>query len=645
MKRRLSTTLLTLLCIAMSGTAQVRLPQLFQNGMVVQRNKPTVIWGDAQPGQQIGIRLHKQKTMVTADADGHFRATLAPQKAGGPYQLTIGTMVINDVMIGDVWLCAGQSNMDVTIERVYPQYPDEIDHYENSKIRYFRVQTDKDTHAPKADVLPTSWKPLTQANVKGFSAISYFLAKRMFEQTGVAQGVICNSLGGTPVEAWISADSLLSEFPIMVQKTMLYDNPEMVAAQDKANNMANNRWSELLDKSDKGMAEGWNSEAYNDKDWRTVNQYSTLTQGYHGNYRGSLWLRQHLNIDSKHAGKAARLLVGTLFDMDYTFVNGREVGRTYYQYPPRRYQIPTGLLHKGDNVLSIRFISKYGIPHFIHEKPYMLIFEDGDTLRLSEQWKVQEGALMTTCPSGGTSIQNLPSVLYNAMLYPLAPYTINGVVWYQGESNTGANDGWVEDNGPAVYGKLLKKMMGNWRALWNNEQLPFCIVQLANFMAPSEQPQPRSAWARLREAQRLVAINDPFAELAVAIDMGETVDIHPLRKKEVADRVGACMDHLVYGKKAWLSPQPVKATANERQVTVSFNQPMLSGEQPEFEVCDASGRFVNAKATCDGSTVTIESPVANPVRVRYAFKDNPLKARLQSAKAVPASPFEIAIEH
>lgn len=640
MRRKTFLTILLWLGLTGAATAQIKLPQLFQNGMVVQRGKPTVVWGCGAPGERIDVRLHKAKATVFADSIGHFQAVLPAQKAGGPYVMTVGSKTISDVMIGDVWLCSGQSNMDVTIERVYPQYPEEIDSYENPKIRYFRVQTDKATHGVKNDVLPTKWRPLTQENVKAFSAISYFLAKRMYEKTGVAQGVICNSLGGTPVEAWVGRDSLMADFPQMVAQTTLYDDAEMVAAQDKANQRANDRWFALLNSRDPGVAGGWNAADYDDRAWRTVGQYASLTQGYRGTYVGSLWLRQHLAIDSRHAGKPARLLVGTLFDQDYTYVNGQEVGRTYYQYPPRRYQIPAGLLREGDNALTIRFVNKYGIPHFIPEKPYMLIFDDGDTLRLAETWRVSEGVEMPACPSGGTSIQNLPSVLYNAMLYPLAPYAVSGVVWYQGESNTGDRQGATDDNGPAVYGQLLKKMMGNWRTLWGDDKLPFCIVQLANFMAPSEGPQPHSSWARLREAQRQVALQDAHAALAVTIDLGETVDIHPLRKKEVAARVADCMDRLVYGKRAWLSPQPVSACVDGCRVTITFDQALQQGDQSEFEIGDASGRFVNAEAHAEGTAVVVSSTIDHPVCVRYAYKDNPLRAHLQSSKGIPVSPFE-----
>lgn len=252
---------------------------------------------------------------------------------------------------------------------------------------------------------------------------------------------------------------------------------------------------------------------------------------------------------------------------------------------------------------------------------------------------------MPPCPSGDVSLQNLPTTLYNAVVHPLAPFAISGVVWYQGESNTGH---------PQPYADLLRKMMGNWRTLWQQPKLPFCIVQLANHdgrqqtgnpspLTPQLQPV-NSGWAQLREAQRAVAVSDSHAELAVAIDLGEPVDIHPLRKKEVAERVGLCMDRLVFGKKVELSPQPLKAEVMGQQVVITFDQTLLAGEQPEFEVAGADRKFRNAPATSRNREVTIESPIAAPVYVRYAWKDNP-NAKLLSAKQLPASPFEMSIEH
>ena len=322
-------------------------------------------------------------------------------KAGGPYTLEVSgedgaVSILSDVLIGDVWLCSGQSNIDVTIERVYPNYTDEIDHFDISKVRLFRVQNETSTHGVKTDIRPTSinWKPLTKQNAWLFSAVGSFLGKRMFEKTGVPQGIIVNSWGGTPIEAWVSADSLRRDYPMLVKKTQFFDNEEYVRAQARANMLANQQWSKLLNEQDPGIVEDWTSVGYDDSSWSEVNQYSQLVHSR--NFVGTLWLRQHVQIDKEHAGKAARLLLGTLFDSDVTYLNGKQIGTTGYQYPPRRYDIPEGLLREGENVITVRFINKYGVVHFIKEKPYLIAFGDDrqslnplpkDVIKLSETWK------------------------------------------------------------------------------------------------------------------------------------------------------------------------------------------------------------------------------------------------------------------
>ena len=640
---------LFLLFLLVSGCyiakAEVQLPQLFQSGMVLQRGKPIPVWGKANPYEQVVIVWQKKKYETQANGEGRWSITLPKSKAGGPYTLTIGNQELTDVLVGDVWLCSGQSNIDVTIERVYPQYVDEIDCFNNNKVRLFRVRNATNTHAVQDDILPTQWKPLNKENAWLFSAVGTFLGLRMQQQTNVPQGIIVNSWGGTPIEAWISADSLKNDYPLLLEKTRLYDNKEYVAAQMQANNLANHRWNELLDQQDAGISGHYFALDYDDSSWTVINQNNW---GWRGT--GSTWLRQHIQIDKAHAGQPARLLLGTLFDADITYVNGQQVGRTYYQYPPRRYDIPAGLLREGDNVITVRFINKYGVAHFIPEKPYLLAFGNDrlsqnpmpkDVIPLSQQWKHHAGAEMPSCPSGDVSLQNLPTTLYNAVVHPLAPFAISGVVWYQGESNTG---------NPAPYGAYLRKLMGGWRSLWNEPSLPFCIVQLANYdgrqqtgmpspIKPQTMPM-NSNWARLREKQRLATIGDQYAETACIIDLGETVDIHPLRKKEVAERIGLCMDRLVYGKSVALSAQPVGHRVEGSKVTIIFDQPMQSGSVNEVEVAAADGRFVSVKASVEGAEMTFLSTVTSPVRVRYAWKDNPVHANLYARSGLPAMPFE-----
>jgi sialate O-acetylesterase len=437
---------------------------------------------------------------------------------------------------------------------------------------------------------------------------------------------------------------------MLVKRTAFYQNDEYVKAQMKANAEANKQWDALLNEAD--ATQDYIRPDYDDTNWQTINQNNWTWRG-----TGTVWLRQHININKEHARKAARLLLGTLFDQDVTYLNGQEIGHTYYQYPPRRYDIPEGLLREGDNVISVRFINKYGAVHFIPEKPYMLCFGDDrlsqnpmpkDVIPLADTWKMHIGVEMPSCPSGDVSLQNLPTTLYNAVLYPLAPYALNGVVWYQGESNTG---------NPAPYADYLKKLMGCWRDRWQDQQMPFVIVQLANYDGRQQTGMPRpityqadpvnSGWAQLREAQRTAAKTDPYAELAVINDLGETVDIHPLRKKEVAERVGLCFDRLVFNdKKVSLAPEIISSEVQDGKVVLTLDQPVQAGTLYEFEIAGEDGKFVNAEATADGNRITILSPLASdlsPQKVRYAWKDNPLKANVRSLSGLPMSSFELEL--
>ena len=645
--RKLSILLLAITCVSFTASAEVRLPQLFQSGMIMQRGKPIPIWGWADKGEQITITFQKKTYTTAANEQGRWQIDLPKMKAGGPFQMSINQLTIDNILIGDVWLLSGQSNIDVTIERVYPQYVNEIDQFDNDQIRLFRVQNETSTHGVKDDIRPTNinWKPLTKQNAWLFSAVGSFLGKRMFEKNKVPQGIIVNSWGGTPIEAWISADSLQKDYPMLVKRTTLYQSDNYVRAQMQANGAASRQWNEMLEKAD--AVQNYIQPAFPDADWQTINQNDWNWRG-----TGTVWLRQHIIIDKVHAGKPARLLLGTLYDQDVTYLNGKQIGSTGYQYPPRRYDIPEGLLQEGDNVIVIRFINKSGAVHFIPQKPYMLCFGEDrfsqnpmpkDVIPLGKEWKMQVGAQMPPCPGGDVSLQNLPTTLYNAVLYPLAPYAISGIVWYQGESNTG---------NPAPYADYLKKLMDCWRDRWQNQQMPFCIVQLANYDGRQQTGFPRpiaypeapvnSSWAQLREAQRTVAKADAYAELAVINDLGETVDIHPLRKKEVAERIGLCFDRLVFNdKKVHLSPEVVAIEIQDDKIILTLDQPVLSGTLQEFELAGADGKFVNATATSDGNRITILSPLT-PLKVRYAWKDDP-QANVRSLSGLPMSSFEINI--
>ena len=641
----------TLFCLSVAD-AKVTMPKLFQSGMVVQRGKLIPVWGHADAGETVTVRFNKKVYQATADADGRWRVDLPKMKAGGPYQLTVNDQTIDNILVGDVWLLSGQSNIDVTIERVYPQYTQEIDKYENSQIRLFRVQNETSTHGVKEDIRHTNinWKPVNKQNAWLFSAAGYFLGKRMFQTNKVPQGIIVNSWGGTPIEAWISEDSLKADYPMLIKKLQMYQNDNYVRAQMQANGAANQQWESILNQTDPGYAD----VAVDETSWQQIDQNNWTWRG-----TGSVWLRQHITIDKQHAGKPARLLLGTLFDRDVTYLNGKQIGQTGYQYPPRRYDIPEGMLKEGDNVIAIRFINKFGAVHFIPEKPYMLCFGDDrlsqnpmpkDVQPLSQLWKMKVGAEMPQCPSSDVSLQNLPTTLYNAVLYPLAPYAINGVVWYQGESNTG---------NPAPYADHQKKLMGSWRDRWNDHQMPFVIVQLANYDGRQQTGFPRpitpqtepvnSGWAQLREAQRVVAKADAKAELAVINDLGETVDIHPLRKKEVAERIGLCFDKLLYNNKVKLSPEVVSTQVSDAAIQLTLDQPIQEGDLYTFEVCNnGNNTYQNVPAVGKGNVITLLVPQASQasaLKIRYAWKDDPKQANVRSLSGLPMSSFELSINN
>ena len=646
----------TLLTVSFAD-AEISLPQLFQSGMVLQRGKLIPIWGKAAPGELVTVRFNKKQYATTADAHGSWRINLPKMKAGGPYTLTVGNHVLTNILVGDVWLLSGQSNIDVTIERVYPQYPQEIDSYENNDVRLFRVQNETDVHGVRDDIKPTSinWKPLNKENAWLFSAVGYFLGKRMQEKTNVPQGIIVNSWGGTPIEAWISKDSLERDYPMLVKRAQFFQSDDYVKSQTQTNMQADRQWQKLLQESDAGILQNWAAPDCDDANWQSITQNDWSWRGC-----GSVWLRQHIIINKEHAGKPARLLLGTLFDQDITYLNGKEIGHTYYQYPPRRYDIPEGLLKEGDNVIAVRFINKYGAVHFIPEKPYMLCFGDDrcsqnpmpkDVIPLAPTWKVNVGTELPNCPSGDVSLQNIPTTLYNAVLHPLAPYAINGVVWYQGESNTG---------NPAPYADYLKKLMGCWRDRWQDPKMPFVIVQLANYDGRQQSGFPRpitpqtapmnSGWAQLREAQRTAAKADPRAELAVINDLGETVDIHPLRKKEVAERVALCFDRLIYNNKVNLAPEVIAAEVQEGKIILTLDQPIQAGNLYEFEAAAADGDkvFQNVKATAEDNRITLIlpegfHPMSTVYAVRYAWKDNPATANVRSLTGLPMSSFEMKV--
>lgn len=622
-----------LLFMGINPTAAIRLPRIFSNGVVLQRGQPIPVWGWAEPGQTISISLSKQgekaknTISVQADNEGKWMTKLPSMKASGPFTLQVDTILIRDVWIGDVWLFSGQSNIDTDIERVYPQYPQEIDQDVNERVHLFKVENEAVLEGPVSDVRSNGWKTLSKQNAWKTTALGYFMGKQRERETGIVQGIIQCSWGGTPIESWMQVDSVAKFDPRMATEAHFYADVDLRRKINEVNGHASRRWNQTLNETDPGMSQGWNELDFDDSQWATANQYQlSVSRPFIGSY----WMRQHIKVDAAHAGQSALLLLGTLVDADYTFLNGKQIGHTGYQYPPRRYRIPEGLLREGDNVITVRFVNQGAPPEFVNEKPYRIEWNDGTSLPLQQEWLVHEGTRVNRAPLLPAGFQNMAAAAYNGMLSPLMPYALSGAVWYQGESNTGK---------AVIYEQQLQNLMQTWRKDFAQPTLPFVIVQLANFMAPTPNPQ-ESGWARLRESQRRAALSDPNAALAVAIDLGEANDIHPLRKKELAERVSLAFDHLINKKPTVLSPQPIKAVStNEGTTIVTFDQPITGGVG--FEISDENGTFHNVEGKAKDRQVTLRG---QGKMVRYAWKDNPVEANCRGMKNdLPATPFEIEI--
>lgn len=644
---RIGIMLLIAFVYGATAHATLRLPRLVSDGMVLQRHQPVRLWGWADPGQTVGVQLAAAKgrkphvaATAVADATGRFAVTLPAMKAAGPLTLTfaagVETVRLTDVWVGDVWLLSGQSNIDIHLERVHPQYPDEIDRDSTDRVHIFQVQNDAVLEGPRSDVRSSGWHHVSRRTAWHFTALGYFLGKRMAAQTGVVQGVVQSSWGGTPIESWLPLDTVAAQDGAMAAEARFYADAGVRRASMEANNRASQRWNELLQESDPGISGQWTRPDLDESGWTAASQYR-LPVGP-GRFCGTYWLRQHVTVDAAHAAQRVRLLLGTLVDADFTYVNGRLVGQTGYQYPPRRYDIEPGVFREGDNVIAVRFVNRGARPEFVRQKPYQLNWADGTVQPLSEQWLCHDGTTMPGLPSMPTSFQNMGAAAYNGMLHPLAPYALAGVVWYQGESNTGRAE---------RYERSLSSLMAHWRAIFQRPDLPFVVVQLPDYMAPSATPQ-ESGWARLRESQRRAVLATPNSGLAVTLGLGEANDIHPLRKKEVAERVGQVFDRLVYNKPVALAPQPLRAEAqSDGSVVVVFDQPVRGSHG--FEL-NSGGRFHNVEATASGNRVTLRDGAATApaagTRVRYAWKNNPVEADIQAiaATALPATPFELVVQ-
>lgn len=648
------TALLFFLFSTYLSHSQVVLPRLVSEGMVLQRDTPLTLWGWASPNEKVEVHFKDKTYNATTGNDGKWSVALPAMKAGGPYAMDIRAsnhITLENILIGDVWICSGQSNMELPIYRVAVAYPGLVENAQNPNIRHFAVSTTYRFKDEAQDFLTGEWKETTPENILNFSAVGYFFAKALYDKYQVPIGLIRIAVGGSPAEAWLS-EAAIKKYPEYYETLELYKDDAVVDSIIARDRKAISDWNKNIDENDLGRNEPlpWSDNSYNFSAWEPMeipglwqeNPFIMNEQEQHETVAGTaktngvIWFKKEVNVPKELLDQPAMLVLGALIDRDEVFVNGELVGSTGYQYPPRRYTIPESVLKEGSNIITVRLVSNVGKGGFVPDKFYGLV-AGSDTLHLEGTWQYKVGYASKPMPGGQVTFHYQPSSLFNAMVAPTLDYKIKGVIWYQGESNT---------NDPEEYAYLFKDIINNWRENADQGDFPFLFVQLANFMGVKDQPM-ESNWAALREAQ-LKTLSVPNTGMAVTIDIGEWNDIHPLNKKDVGERLALAAEKVAYGDKKVVASGPIYKSMKIKgnKVIISFTHTGSGlttkggGALKQFAIAGKDRKFVWAEAKIKGNKVEVWSDqVDHPVAVRYAWADNPEGANLYNKEGLPASPF------
>lgn len=616
------------------ANANVRMPLLFSDGMVLQRNKEIPVWGWADANEKVEVHFNKQTKTITTDASGKWMVKLDSEKAGGPFELTIigkNKIVIKDVLVGEVWICSGQSNMEFQMYKTMNSEK-EIADSDYPMIRHFGVAQDL-SGSPKEDLKEGKWAVSNKENVKDFTAVGFFFAKKLYAELKIPIGIINTSWGGTCVETWTSREAfeksddfkaMIAEVPSVnmdvifeTYKKSLLDNIKKVQGFEVT--AANeNQFKEL---------------GFNDANWPEMKVPSLWENQQIGNIDGVVWMRKTIVLSAEQAKKEAVLYLSKVDDEDVTYVNGVQVGTNNIWEAKRIYKIPIGVLKEGSNVIAVR-IADYTGGGGIYGDPADLKIDFKDSIvPLEGLWKFNVVNVKIS-----VSPNSYPSLLYNAMVNPLIPYAFQGVLWYQGEANV-----WRAKQ----YKKAFPLMITDWRAKWNQGNFPFYFVQLSTFNEFNGNSKVGSRWAELREAQTQT-LQLPNTGMAVTTDIGNAKDIHPTNKQDVGKRLAAIALNNVYGKKrVYSGPMYKSMEIKANQIILTFDNTgsgLSSSDNGEnlkgFEIAGADKVFYSAKAIIKNNTVIVSSEkVPNPVAVHYGWADDDTDINLFNKEKFPASPF------
>jgi sialate O-acetylesterase len=639
--------ILLLMAAATAAAAPARplLHEIFSDHAVLQRDRPIPVWGESAAGDRITVTLGLNTVEARADAAGHWHAALPPLSAGGPYELEVraqsgASQSTADVLVGDVYLCSGQSNMELPVANTL-DHAREIADSNNDRIRILTVARTSTAAPLNHFQAPVMWAAAGPDTISNFSAACYYFARELQKSVHVPLGLIHSSWGGSRVEPWISESGLrkIAEFPARLDLLNIY------ARNAKAGDA---KLGELWEAWWRARAPGGSAPwAAADGDWRAVPEpmrnWKTWGVTELANHDGMVWFRRSVSLTPQQAAGPATLTLGGIDEVDETWVNGRPIGNTFGWGTERTYELAAGTLRAGENSIVVNVLSVWDAAGMYGPQEHMgLRFPDGSSVGLGGQWRYQFVPESFGYPPRAPweSVGGL-TTLYNGMIAPLGAYGLRGALWYQGESN--AADA-------AQYQVLLTALMHDWRRQFGAE-LPFLIVELPNFGALTMAPG-ASDWANLREAQRRAVMGDAHAALAVTIDVGDPRQLHPPDKQDIGRRLARAGRHLIYGESLSASgPVPSTAKHEDSQVAVSFDGvdgslvAYGSNRPTAFELCAAkqsSCRFVDA--TLESNRVSLAAAdFSGATRVRFCWGDAPI-CNLYDRSGLPAGPFEIPIQ-
>ena len=634
MKKTLSLLALALLAAA-NAHADVRLAQVFGEHMVLQREQPIRVWGWAAPGATLAVELAGNKATVRVPANGRWEAKLPALKAGGPHQLSVsgdGNVALSDVLIGDVWLLSGQSNMEWPLSSS-DTAAEEIASPQNASLRHLRVPL-RASLRPEADIAPASWAVAEAGKVGDFSAVGYHFARQMQLVQGVPIGLVNTAWGGSHLETWVRRDVALKDPELAgAVRALPADGAAYAAARRTEVEGLVKRFQPALAWQGVDTA-GWSAASDIDADWPTLKAPGEWEgQGLPG-LDGVVWLRKRIELSAAQAGGAASLHLAKVDDCDEVWVNGQRVGGQCGYDRPRRYELPAGTLRAGANWIAVKVTDNGGGGGFHGDAAALRLDTAAGAISLAGAWRARVAEIGS---AAGPTANDAPTLAHNGLIAPLQGLSFRGVLWYQGESNTGR---------AVAYAGGFQRLIQDWRVQFNAPKLPFFYVQLAAFLPLQNNRLGEGGWAELREAQRQ-ALALPHTGMAVAVDVGNADDIHPRDKRTVGQRLAALALHDLGLRAAPASgPRLAGSEVNGNELRLRFtatNGGLRTAKAGEalrgFAVAGADRRFVPATARIEGDVVVLSSPqVAAPVAARYGWVDNPSESNLVGGDGLPSSP-------